>query len=231
MTSERKFGGFTKETFGFLKELELNNTREWFEEHRCVFDDHVLGPAQDFVVEMGDRLKTISPRISAIPQTDKSIFRLYRDTRFSKDKTPYKTHIGILFWEGPGKKLENSGYYLQLNKSSIFLGAGMYCFPQQKLRPFRDSVVDGRKGKGLGKIIKAIAANPSYRIGGQHYKRVPAGYDPGHPKADLLLHNGLYAYYESSLPGEIYSSRFVDYCFGIFRDMSPLHKWLRDLIK
>lgn len=231
MTSERKFGGFTKEAFGFLKELELNNTRQWFEEHRSVFDEHVLEPAQEFVVEMGERLKTISPRISAIPRIDKSIFRLYRDTRFSEDKTPYKTHVGILFWGGARKKLENSNYYLQLNKSSIFVGTGEYRFPSDLLRPYRDSVVHMKRGAELKRILKRITENPSYKIGGQHYKRVPAGYDPGHPRAELLLHNGLYAYRESPLPEEIYSSGFVDYCFEIFRDMSPLHKWLSDLIK
>ncbi len=231
MTSERKFGGFTKDTFGFLKELELNNTRQWFEEHRSVFDEHVFGPAQEFVVEMGERLKTISPRISAIPRIDKSIFRLYRDTRFSEDKTPYKTHVGILFWEGTRKKLENSNYYVQLNKSSIFVGAGEYRFPSDLLKTYRDSVVHMKRGAELNRILKRITENPSYKIGGQHYKRIPAGYDPGHPRAELLLHNGLYAYCETPLPEEIYSSGFVDYCFEILRDMSPLHKWLSDLIK
>ncbi len=229
MDKEDGFNGFTKEMFKFLNDLERNNSKEWFQEHRDVFEEYVIEPAQDFVVEMGERLKALSPKVTAIPKTDKSIFRIYRDTRFSRDKTPYKTHIGILFWEGTRKKLENSGYYLQLNKSSIFIGAGMYCFPKDLLKPYRDSVVDSKRGGELGAIIKRIHGNGSYNIGGEHYKRMPAGYDPDSRNSRLLLHNGLYAYYQCPLPDEIYSSDFVDYCFKIFRDISPLHSWLLNL--
>lgn len=226
MDKDSRFEGFSKETFDFLNDLELNNNRSWFESNRGVYEDRVLRPAQEFVVEMGDRLKTISPRVSAIPIIDKSIFRLYRDTRFSADKTPYKTHLGLLFWEGPRKKLENPNYYVQLNKSSIFVGAGEYRFPADLLRTYRDSVVHPKRGAELKRILDRITANESYKIGGRHYKRVPRGYDPVHTNAELLLHNGLYTYYESALPDEIYSHRFVDYCFNILREMSPLQGWL-----
>lgn len=226
MDDDGKFGGFSKETFNFLKELELNNNKEWFESNRSTFEDRVLLPAQAFVVEMGERLKTISPRVSAIPLIDKSIFRLYRDTRFSTDKTPYKTHLGILFWEGRRKKLENPNYYVQLNKSSVFIGAGEYLFPPDLLVPYRNSVMHSKRGAELKRILNQITRNPSYRIGGQLYKRIPRGYDPDHPNAGFLLHKGLYTYYEDALPDEVYSSRFVHYCYGIFSDMSPLFKWL-----
>jgi uncharacterized protein (TIGR02453 family) len=226
MDGDNKFGGFPEEAFNFLRDLELNNNREWFESNRSVFEDRVLRPAQDFVVEMGKRLKTISPRVSAIPLIDKSIFRIYRDTRFSSDKTPYKIHIGMLFWEGPRKKLENPNYYVQLNKSSIFVGAGEYRFPSDLLGSYRDSVVHPKRGAELRRILDRITVNPSYKIGGGHYKKVPRGYDPGHPNAGLLHHNGLYAYCESALPDEVHSPRFVDYCSKILTDMSPLFRWL-----
>lgn len=226
MTGSERFKGFSKKTFDFLSELEENNNREWFESNRDVFEGCVLGPAQDFVVEMGERLKTLSPTVAAVPLIDKSIFRIYRDTRFSSDKTPYKTHLGILFWDGLRKKLENPNYYVQLNKSSIFVGAGEYLFPADLIRAYRDSVVHPRRGPELKKILDGIVANPSYKIGGRHYKRVPRGYDPEHPNAELLHHNGLYAYSESALPEDIYSRRFIDYCFDIFRDMYPLQRWL-----
>ena len=226
MTGSERFKGFSKKTFDFLSDLEENNNREWFESNRDVFEGCVLGPAQDFVIEMGERLKTLSPTVAAVPLIDKSIFRIYRDTRFSTDKTPYKTHLGILFWDGPRKKLENPNYYVQLNKSSIFVGAGEYIFPPDLLRSYRDSVVHPGRGAELRRILDGIGANPSYKIGGRHYKRVPRGYDPEHPNAELLHHNGLYAYSESALPEEIYSRRFIDYCFDMFRDMYPLQKWL-----
>ncbi|MEE8298440.1 MAG: TIGR02453 family protein, partial [Thermodesulfobacteriota bacterium] len=105
MNKKQGFHGFTKATFKFFKDLEKSNTKKWFEENRKIYEKNVLEPAQEFVMEMGERLKSISPKIVAIPKTDKSIFRIYRDMRFSKDKTPYKTHLGIFFWEGPKKKL------------------------------------------------------------------------------------------------------------------------------
>jgi uncharacterized protein (TIGR02453 family) len=231
MVIERTFGGFTNETFGFPKELGLSNTREWFYKNRGSYERHVLEPSQEFVVGMGERLKSLSPKVAAIPKTDKSIFRLYRDTRFSPDKTPYKTHIGILFWEGKGKKLESSGYYLQLNESSIFLGAGLYMFPGHMLRTFRVSVVDRVRGRELAKIIRKITGSGRYNLGGRQYKRVPTGYDKINPNAELLLYNGLYVYYETPLPPEIYSGKFLDYCFDVFREMSPLNKWLSGLYR
>lgn len=226
MADSYKFGGFTKETFKFLKGLEKNNTKEWFGDNRDIYDEHVLEPAQEFVTEMGERLRSITPKVVAIPKTDKSIFRIYKDVRFSKDKTPYKTHVGIFFWDGKRKKLENPGFYLQLNKNSIFIAGGLYIFPKDLLRPYRDSVVDPKRGKELRSIIKRITKNPSYKVGDAHYKRVPRGYDPEHPNAELLLYNGIHAYFESPIPKEIYDSDFIDYCYKIFKDFSPLHSWL-----
>ena len=81
----------------FLSKLKRNNNREWFESHREEFVTSVLEPAQEFVVVLGELLRTIAPGIIAIPKTDKSIFRLHRDVRFSKNKSPYKTNLGILF--------------------------------------------------------------------------------------------------------------------------------------
>jgi len=226
-----EFNGFTKDTFKFLKNLAKNNKREWFEENREIYEGKVLQPALSFVAGMGERLRSIAPDVVAIPKTDKSIFRIYKDVRFSKDRTPYKTHVGIFFWEGERKKLENPGFYLQLNRSSIFIAGGLYIFPNDLLKPYRDSVVDPKKGPELKRIIKKITKNPSYKVGDTHYKRVPRGYDPEHPNAGLLLYNGIHAYCEAPLPGEIYSSEFIEYCYRIFCDFAPLHYWVRNYIK
>lgn len=229
MADNHEFGGFTKDTFKFLKNLEKNNTKEWFAEHREAYDEQVFQPSLSFISGMGERLRSIAPNIVAIPKTDKSIFRIYKDVRFSKDKTPYKTHVGIFFWDGKRKKLENPGFYLQLNKNSIFIAGGLYIFPKDLLKPYRDSVVDPKRGKELRSIIKKITKNPSYKVGDAHYKRVPRGYDPEHPNAELLLYNGIHAYSESPVPKEIYTSDFIDYCYKIFKDFSPLHSWLLGL--
>ena len=228
MVDNNSFNGFSKSTFKFFKDLENNNTREWFEDNRGVFEKHVMNPAQEFVMEMGERLKPMCPKIVAVPKVDKSIFRIYRDVRFGKDKTPYKTHLGIFLWEGPRKKLGNPGFYLQLDKSSILIAGGLYQLPSELMKPYRDSVSDSKKGSEVRKILKKITKNSSYKLGGSHYKRVPRGYDPENPNVDLLLHNGLFLYYEGALPKEVLSSDFLDYSLDVFKDILPLHIWIRE---
>jgi uncharacterized protein (TIGR02453 family) len=222
------FKGFSKQTIKFFKDLENNNTRQWFENNRGVFEEHVMNPAQEYVMRMGALLKPMCPKITAIPKVDKSIFRIYRDVRFSKDKIPYKTHLGIFLWEGPRKKLGNPGFYLQLDKSKILIAGGLYQLPPELLKPYRDAVSDPIKGAEVSKILKKMLKNPSYTLGGGHYKRVPRGYDPENPNAELLLHKGLYVYHEGPIPNEAYSPEFLKYSLSVFKDILPLHIWLRD---
>jgi uncharacterized protein (TIGR02453 family) len=220
------FTGFTKETVSFFKGLKKNNTRDWFESHRDVYDAHVMGPAKSFVVALGARLKTIAPAVLAVPQVNKSIFRLNRDTRFSLDPTPYKTNLGLYFWEGGASKMEGVGFYFHLEPPDIMLGSGAYMFSDKAMARYRRTVVDPKLGKELTKIAAAVSAMPGWELGGRHYKRVPAGFDPKHANALLLLHNGLYAGYEAKIPEEFFSARLIDYCFDRYAPLLPLHRWL-----
>jgi uncharacterized protein (TIGR02453 family) len=229
MYNDSSFSGFSKEFFKFLGDLEKHNDKDWFMENRGRFDKYVMKPAEGFVVEMGKRLRSIAPRVVADPRRDRSIFRLNRDTRFSADKTPYKTHIGIFFWEGPRRKMDNSGFYAHLSKSKLLIGVGLYIFSKPLLDAYRESVVHPKFGAEMVNAIREATKNPSYKIGWRYYKKVPRGYDSRHPNAEWLLFNGLGVYCENPLPGEIYSKDFIDYCYNNFRDMSPVHKWLLDL--
>jgi uncharacterized protein (TIGR02453 family) len=174
---------------------------------------------------MGEKLASLSPHIIADPRTDKSIFRVHRDTRFSNDKRPYKTHLGIYFWEGPGKKMECSGYYFHLEPPDVFLGAGLYMLSRDQLSRYRDDVVHPKHGPALARAVAAVRKK-GYDIGGLHYQRVPRGYDPEHKNAELLKHSGVFAMHETKIPPELYSSGIVDSCFKIFRAMSPVHEWM-----
>jgi len=229
MSSKNVFRGFSKETIDFYAELKDNNSKRWFEEHRHIFDQYVMPEARGFVVAMGDRLATIAPNIEAIPKTDKSIFRIHRDTRFSPDKRPYKTHLAIFFWEGPAKKLENSGFYFHLEPGRLFLGVGLHIFPKHLMQGYRDAVVDPKQGSNLTRAIQTIRKNPSYTLGWKKYKRIPPGYDPEHPQSELLLYGGLGCQFEAPIPEEIFSGKAIDTCFKIFKDMLPIHVWLREL--
>ncbi|MFC2088856.1 DUF2461 domain-containing protein, partial [Calditrichota bacterium] len=229
MASHLEFSGFSKQTIKFYRDLKENNSKAWFEENRNIFNDYVMAEAQLFVVEIGNRLEKIAPEIVAIPKTDKSIFRIYRDVRFSKDKKPFKTHLALLFWEGPFKKLENSSFYFHLEPSRLFLGSGIYVFPKHIIQEYRDSVVHSKYGKELVQIIETVQKNSSYKLGWKQYKKTPRGYDPEHKNADLLLHGGLGFQFEETIPKQIYTSEAVDYVFEKFKEMAPIHNWLRKM--
>lgn len=229
MAEDTAFSGFTKETVRFFTALRKNNNREWFERNRATYDEHVMGPAKLFVTAMGERLRKIAPHIVAVPKVNKSIFRINHDTRFSLDPSPYKTNLGIYFWEGTRSRMESSGFYFHLEPPDLMLGGGMYIIPDNLLGRFRKAVVDRKSGAEIGKITRSILAIDGFSVDGQHYKRVPAGFDPAHPNAALLKHKGLYAGTEAKIPDEFYSARLVDYCFERFEPLAPLHRWLMRL--
>jgi uncharacterized protein (TIGR02453 family) len=229
MYKDLGFNGFSKESFRFFSDLEKHNDKHWFEENRDRFDKYVMKPAKEYVVDMGEKLKSIAPKVVADPRRDRSIFRLNRDTRFGADKTPYKTHLGIFFWEGTRMKMDNSGFYLHLSKSKLLIGVGLHIFPRPLLETYRESVVHPKYGTEMLIAIKEATKNPSFKIGWKYYKKVPSGYDSRHPNAEWLRYNGLGAYCESPLPSEVYSKDFIGYCFNIFRDMSPIHNWLLNM--
>jgi uncharacterized protein (TIGR02453 family) len=227
------FHGFPRALVAFYEDLAYNNNRAWFNEHKDVYKEYVIAPAQDFVRAMGERLRALAPDVVADTRATGagSIFRIYRDTRFSKDKTPYKTFLGIFFWEGQRKKTENSGFYFHLEPSRLMLAAGVHVFPRPLLEVYRDAVVDPDHGPALVQAVAQVAASGPYQVGERHYKRVPRGYDPNHENADYLLHNGLFASIESDVPEELFTEECLDYCLERFRDMAPIHAWLRTILE
>jgi uncharacterized protein (TIGR02453 family) len=227
MTEKLIFKGFPRETVHFFKQLKKNNTKEWFDQNKENYDQHVMVPARRFVQTMGQRLqREISSNIVAIPKVNQSIFRIYRDTRFSMDKTPYKTHLGIYFWEGRGKKLENSGFYFHLEPGRLMLGGGIYMFPRNKIPLYRGAVADPQLVLELDEAVQKIQKSGRYSLGGQHYKRIPAGFDVAEEYQHYLLHNGLWASFEDDIPRQFYSEELVDYCLKVYKDLHPLHRWL-----
>lgn len=223
--SDPIFPGFPPEIIDFFLDLEENNNREWFSEHKDDYETFVLEPSREFVIALGERLKDISSELIADPRVDKSIFRIYRDVRFSKDKTPYKTNLAVWMWEG-GERMESSGYYLHFEPSHIYIGVGIYIFPRNILEEFRKSVVHPDYGPELASIIEGIKRSGPYKLYGKHYKRMPTGYDKDHDNAELLLYNGLHMGLEPDVPDEFFTPEILDYCYERFEDLTPLHRWL-----
>ena len=216
---------FPKRTLVFLNKLSKNNNREWFEANRDVYNSVFLEPCVRFVVEMGDKLQDVDPEIVAIPKIDKSIFRLHRDVRFSKDKTPYKTNAGLYFWNGKMKKMDASGFYFHLEPKLFGVGLGIYMFHPHLLKKYRDVVSNPSSAKELHKIVRDLEKK-HYSIGGKKYKKTPKGYDPNTIYPGYLLYEGIYAWYESDDFKKIDGGKAVAVIFKIFKDMLPLHKWL-----
>ena len=216
---------FPQSTIRFLAALSKNNNKEWFEKNRARYDFEVLQPAMQFVLDLGEKLSELSPNINAIPKIDKSIFRLYRDVRFSKNKAPFKTNLGLYFWEGRGKKMECSGLYFHIEPKEFFLGSGMYMFTKDQLKKYRELVSDPVKGKQLNEIIFKILKNKKFKLGGKTYKKTPRGYDPDYKYNDLLLHNGVYISYESKNFDELTKKDPVIFAYKTFKEMYLLHKW------
>lgn len=226
MSNQVVFNGFFKDTVQFFNRLKKHNEKDWFQSHKEDYESYVLTPARSFVAVMGERLKKISPDIKAVPKINKSLFRINRDTRFSPDKSPYKTHMGIFFWEGVRPRMECSGFYCHLEPPNLMIGVGIYMFPKQEMYRFRKAVVDPESGERLSRALTSISRLEGYEIGGRHYKRVPSGFDSHHPHADLLLHNGLYAGKTIPIPDEFYSSELINFCWKNFKALAPLHRWL-----
>ena len=230
MDDSGEFNGFPREGITFLSDLSGNNNTTWFKQHRDEYDNHVLEPSRAFINAMGRRLESITPDIIADPRVNRSLFKINRDIRFSKNKTPYKTHLAIWFWEGVGKRMECSGYYFHLEPDRLMLGVGIHRFPKDILDKYRHAVVDKKKGPALARALGKVTGSGRCTIGGSHYKRVPRGFDPEHKNVALLLHDGLYAGMETPLPDELFTGDIVDFCAERYAEMAPLHEWLVDVV-
>jgi uncharacterized protein (TIGR02453 family) len=228
------FQGFSQATLEFLLELRAHNDKDWFQAHRQVYEESVMEPSRRFVIAMGERLAAISQGLQAVPQVNGSIFRINRDTRFSADKTPYKTNIALFFWEGSGPRMECPGFYMHLEPPTLMLGAGLYMFPKNLLDAYPKAVLDPVLGPQLDRAVAEVraAAGPgalaAAGCGGtiDHYKKVPPGFDPDHPYAEYLKYKGLHAGVSMSIPTEITTPGFVAYCQERFVALAPIHHWL-----
>jgi uncharacterized protein (TIGR02453 family) len=223
------FSGFPPEALNFFAELAINNNKSWFEMHRSDYDNYVMAPSRDFVVALGERLRDLAPNVMADPRVNKSIFRIYRDIRFSKDKTPYKTHLALWFPVNTGgAKFDHPGYYFHLEPGNLMLGAGIHGFSKPLLKTYRDAVIDPNLGPSLAQAIAEVA-NQGYGVGEKTYKRTPRGYDPDHKLAELLLYSGLTTGINLGIPTELFSAELVNYCYTHYQTMAPIVDWLENI--
>jgi len=182
MASERLF---TLAVMKYLKELADNNNRGWFEQNKPRYLQEVRDPALHFISEFAPHLKKISPHFRADPRpSGGSLFRIYRDTRFSKVKTPYKTHIGIHFRHERAKDVHAPGFYLHIEPGGIFAGVGIWHPEGDALRQIRDAILEDPAG--WKRVAHGKRFQEQFDLWGDSLKRAPKGIEPDNPQIEDL---------------------------------------------
>jgi uncharacterized protein (TIGR02453 family) len=179
------FPGFPQEGMAFLRALAKNNRREWFQPRKPVYDEHVKAPMLDLVRRVTSAMLTFAPAYAGDPE--KAIFRIYRDTRFSKDKTPYKTHIAAVFHRRGLNMHGGGGLYFAVSAKEVEVAGGIYMPAPETLRAVRAHLAD-RHEEFRGLIRDRALRRLLGDMQGEQLTRVPKGFSPDHPAADLLRH-------------------------------------------
>ena len=179
-----RFPGFPKTTLKFLKDLKKNNNREWFNEHKPVYQSSVKEPMAELILALGDEVDKFAPGFVTDPK--KATYRIYRDTRFSNDKTPYKTHVAGIFAPSALPKHAGAAFYFHFSPQELLVGGGLYMPDPKSLLAIRKRFA--AEHKDYRKIIGAKKFKDLFgEVDGQRLKRGPKGFSPDDPSADLLL--------------------------------------------
>ena len=222
------FTGFPKESIKFLKEIEKNNNKVWFEANKPRFEALIKEPSKTFVVEMGEHIQALVPTINALPKVNGSLFRIYRDVRFAKDKTPIKTRIGLIFWQGRGKRLKSSCFYIHFNATELFIASGIRWFDRPTLLAYREVIQDDFKRAELFEILEKLKAK-GFQTVQPHYKRLPKGFDKEMEHLDLALFDALFAGITLDVKEYLFSDKLIDKCYEAFEIMYDLHEWVYEM--
>jgi len=226
MSDASPFNGFPPDGLAFLAELAINNERSWFEPRKADYKRLVEAPAVALVAALGERLRALQPGIQYDLRANGSgsLMRLYRAVRFSKDKSPYNPVLRLIFWEGPGKKTAHPGFYIEIKPEGGGAYCGIYQFEPALLDAYRAAVDREKQGVALVEVLAALR-EAGYTVDGQGTKRVPAGFAPDHPRADLLRYRGLWAEHPLD-PAQHTRPALVDALAEHCRVMLPFHRWL-----
>lgn len=223
------FEGFPKEGIAFLKKLKRNNNRSWFAKHKREYELFVKLPMQSLIVALQPHFARFAPDYELHPKY--SLFRIYRDTRFSKDKTPYKTHVAAhAVPKGKFKGLGVSGYYMHIEPGMVYAGAGIYMPDGDQLKKIRRAIVNHSdeflsivESRRLKKMFGELEMKD------ERLKRVPVGFEADHPMAEWLRYKHYFVGVEWP-ESTCYSAKLVDDFVEVFTTADPLVKFLNRAI-
>jgi uncharacterized protein (TIGR02453 family) len=219
-----RYATFEPESLKFLVELKANNNRDWFNANKSRYEEHVLDVSLRFIQSMHDPLAEFAPHFTAIPKRmGGSLMRVYRDTRFSKNKTPYKTNIGIQFRHEMAKDVHSPGYYLHIDPEQVFLGAGMWRPASDALKGIRDRISAKPAEWVRSRDDKVFRKH--FNLGGESLTRPPRGYDKDHPQIEDLKRKDFIAVSHLSLEDAL-KPRFQQKVETAFKAAEPHMRFL-----
>lgn len=213
----------------FLTKLRANNNKEWFEAHRDEYERLILNPSKDFVIEMGEHLQALVPSISFEPKLNKSLFKIYRDTRrMGSNKEPMKSKIGIIFPQGGyNRRLQKSSFYMHFSPDELFVAAGIRWFESDSLQKYRDFISEAKNRDRLEAIIENLV-NSGYKIIGKELKRYPRGFN------DSMGELGLYKAMAASISLDVKiiedTDLLIDTLFYHYEKMLPFQQIVYEMM-
>jgi len=212
---------FTAQTLKFLRALKRNNRREWFNAHRDDYEAHLRAPMTAIVERLATDFRSFAPELVASPKV--SIYRIYRDTRFSENKAPYKTHAAAVFPTRGLAKHEGAGLYFHVSPEDVWIGGGMYAPQPPQLIAVREHIAANVRQ------LRAIVESPAFRrrvtLEGEKLTRVPRGFPKDHEAAEYLKFRHFIA--GAGFPAEFAASpKFYRTVLAVFREVLPLSRFL-----
>lgn len=225
-----RFSGFPRGALTFLRQLKRNNRREWFQANKETYDREVLAPLRLLVEEMDVRFGRLAPEFGGDPK--RSVFRIYRDVRFSRDKSPYKTHAACWFSHrnashGVGSETHGggAGYYFHLEPGACFLGGGIWMPPRPSLNRIREAIA--AQPAEFGRTMSGRAFRQRFGALSEEsmLSRLPRGFSPGHP-AERWLRYQSFTVGTALADADVLSRRLADRIERDYRTMLPFVRWL-----
>jgi uncharacterized protein (TIGR02453 family) len=207
------FEGFPEAALDFYDDLEMDNTKSFWEAHKATYDAAVKAPMTALTDALAEEFGSAK------------VFRPYRDVRFAKDKTPYKTHQGAFVAAGPA-----CGWYVEISARGVRTGGGFYEAGGANLARVRESIANEASGKQLQAILRKLE-KAGFEVGGERLKTAPRGYDAEHPRIELLRHKSITVGHPIGFDKVIHSADLLDLVRKDWRALRPLVEWVSDRLE
>ncbi len=223
---QKAFSAFPDQGLQFLQSLKRNNNRDWFHSHKSIYEQYVKQPMTELIAALAQEFQKFAPEMLASPKV--SAYRIYRDTRFTKDKSPYKTHVAAVFPRSGLGKHEGAGFYLHISPEELLIGGGLYMPFPEDLNAVRNHIADHPDR------FFAILEHDRFRrtfgsLEGERLQRVPQGFTVDHMAADYLKYKQFLA--ARNFPARVATTpRFYKLVVETFQAMLPFVRFLNDPI-